>query len=458
MLESIKKQWWLILPGLVLLAFLVTWLMKTFAPEEILAYKAEKADTLVTLTITGEVQADYAVSITAPFQARIAKIPVDEGNTIAKNQLLVELETEESQAQLSRSQAQARQARAALAFLQQGTREEEIARLEARVTEAQQQVDEAQARYKAAKADYEQSQRYVERLEPLAQQGAISANEFDEAESRRNANREQMESQHAAIAAAKARLTQAREELRRGRAGPTSPELAEAQAAYYAAEAQADEILARLNNRRIESPLNGVVLTRLQEPGDIAAPGSVILRIADQSTLEVVGFIEEADLSRVSRGDTAYVVLDAYPDMALPGIIRRIGNEVNPENGTVEAEIELDATHPAVKGITLLPGMTADINIITGHLKNAMVLPSTAVIKRNNRFWVYVIQGGRVYEKAVRARRISLEYYHVLDGLEPGDWVARTADGKLLETLRAKPVPAPSDEPKSAAPPPQVPS
>ncbi len=458
MLETIRKRWWLIPLGLGLLAVLAVWLMRLFAPEEILAYQARKEDVLVTLTITGEVQADYAVSVSAPFQARIVQVAVDKGDILTQGQLLVQLEADESQAQLSQAMAQARQARAALAFLEQGTREEELARLEARAFEAQQQVNEAQARHQAAQADYEQAQRYVERLEPLAKQGAISANEFDEARSRRNAAREQTESQRAAIAVARARLTQAAEELRRGRSGPTSPELAEARAAYNAALAQADQIRARIKDRFIESPLNGVVLNRLLEPGDIAAPGSPILRIADRNTLEVVGFIEESDLSRVAVGNTAYVVLDAHPDTALPGIIRRIGNEVNPENGTVEAEVDLKPEDLAAQGITLLPGMTADINIITGELKDAMVLPSTAITKRNNRFWAYVISGGRVHEKPVNARRVSLEYYQILDGLEPGQWVARTADPELLGTLRAKPVPVPSDEPDNTAPPPPGPS
>ncbi len=428
MLSRIKKQGWLVIPSVVAVIFLVIYVFQLSVPESIVAHQVRKDNILVSLTITGEVRADNTVNVTAPIQSRIQKIWVDDGDLVKPGQVLVQLDSDDLQASYLEAQAQAEKERASLAFVLQGTRKEELKRLENSAKEVQKQIE-------SARAEYEKAQRFAQRMEPLHQDGAISDNEYDNALT-------QVENTKANLSSAKFRLAQMEDTLEKGRAGPTQPEVDEARSAYQAAHQRTNTAHAKLQDQNLISNLSGIVLARLQEPGEIAQPNQPILKIADQNTLEVVGYVEEVDLSRIRLGDACYVVLDAEPETPLKGKIQRIGSEVNPENGTVEIKIGLilDTSTPS-PSIALLPGMTADINVITDTLTESMVVPSTALYKDKNQFWAFKLVDNHIEKTAVQARRVSLEYFQIVEGLQPDDWIARTATPDLLEKKQVQPVP-----------------
>lgn len=433
----------------VALAILALSLASFYRAEPVLCLRVARSDALVTLTATGAIVADNAVSVSSPFQSRITGIHVREGDAITPGQPLVTLEAEDPQAALAQAQAQERQAHAALAFVQQGTRAEDLQRLKGRVSEAVQQRAQAEAELRQAQADADQAQRFWARMTPLARDGAISANDYEQASARAEAARQQVQSRVSAAQAATARHEQALADWAKGQAGPTPPERQEARAAYEAARQRTRTLAAQLGQRIIRSPLRGVALARVQEPGDIAMPGQPILRIADRATLQAQGYVEEADLSRVAVGQRCEVSLDARPDNLLPCVVRELGHEVNPENGTVVVKADLvpaSGGSGARERVPLLPGMTADITFITTTLHQAMVLPATAVEKAGSGWRVYVIAQGRAHARAVSARRLSLENVQILSGLRPGEWVARAASADLLTRRRVVAQPAPAAE------------
>ncbi len=428
MLNQIKKQWWLLIPSLIGLIILGIYLFQLSSPEPVVAHQVHQEDVLVTLTITGEVQADNTVNITAPIQSRIQDIFVDDGDYVQAGQVLVELDSDALQAGVLEAQAQVAKARASLQFILEGTRQEDLARLENSSQEASEQIESAQA-------DYDKAQRFAKRMEPLHKDGAISDNEYDDAIT-------QVKNTRANLKSAKFRLAQAKDSLQKGKTGATQSEINEVRAAYRAAQGRAKQSQEKLKDQYLKSNLTGIVLARLQEAGEIAQPNAPILKIADQNTIEVIGFVEEADLSRVKIDDDCYVILDANPEKALAGKVKRIGSEVNPENGTVEIKIKLQANET---DITLLPGMTADINVITDKLKDSVVVPATAVYKADKKLWAFKLDGGQVKKIELEAQRISLEYFQIIKGLQPDDWIARTASPDLLEKKRVKAIPFKED-------------
>ena len=416
---------WPVIAGVVAVVALVLFVsLRWLQPEDVLAYRIAKEDVVATLTVTGEVRADSFANVGAPVAARIVKVMVDDGDVVRKNQVLIELEPDEALARVNR-------AHAALRFVQQGTRAEELARSEAAYEEAQTGLQESKAALKASRATLAEAERNAQRFEVLYKDEVVSAQEHDAALTQRNVAREETSRLQASVVASRKRLTQSEQQLAQARRGPTQPELDEARAALGVEQAV-------LNDRFIKSNLNGVVLARLSEPGEMAQPGAPLLRIADKNTLEVIAFVEEVDLPRVAVGDTAHMVLDALPEKSFEGKIIRIGSEVNPANGTVEVRIKLSEMPEAV---ALLPGMTTDVNIVTDQLKDAVVVPASAVGKDAGRYIVYKFSGGGFKQLPVSVERISLEYFKLSgEDLKPGDWIARFASLELLTKKNVKPM------------------
>ncbi|MBX2861601.1 MAG: efflux RND transporter periplasmic adaptor subunit [Vampirovibrio sp.] len=432
-------RWYFVLPALLLAGALGFIGYQKFKPEEIPAVQLTRQDVLATLTVTGEVRSKDRVMVSTPVQDRIESVLVDDGDVVKKGQVLVVLNRDDMEATLAESRARHAQAQASLAFILQGTRQEELQRLSSRVAETEARLKEAEAGLATTQHNYEEAQRNAARMEALHRQEFISETELDASKTKAKALKSDVSRRQAAVTSARSSLSQAQAQLAQGKRGATAPEVSEARAARQAAEAAANSAQAKLSDRVIRSNINGVVAQRLKEPGDLAVPGQAILELADPTKLEILAFVEEGDLSRVSVGDEAHLVLDALPETPLTGTIQRIGSRVNPENGTVEVLVTLVPPKDNEKVPQLLPGMTTDVNIISARLKDVMVVPSTAVRSEGSQRVVYVFDGNQLKETSVQVKKISLEYFQVLGGLSPDLRVAKIADTKLLEKKNVAP-------------------
>lgn len=396
-----------------------------------------REDVLASLTVTGEIRARISVAVSSPINARITDIPVDVGDRVQVGDIVAVLDQDEVQARLREAVARLNQSEAALRNVLQGTRPEEIQRLRGQVSETRAGITQSQAELTTAQARLQDAQRRARRAERLFQQEFISRQDLDQAMTEEAAATGEVQRVRGNIQAARSRLAQVQQQLLQAQRGPTEPEISEARAARQAAAAQVQAIRSEVRDRYIRSSTTGVVVERIQDPGEIAIPGQPIVRIANRSTLEGIAFVEESDLPRVSVGDRAFIVLDSRPDRPVEGTVTKIGSEVNPENGTVEVTVMLmeEATD-----VRLLPGMTADINIITAVLPDALVIPATSVERLNGRTVVYLLLGRRLLRQPVEIRRISLDHYEVLQGVKAGDLIASDADPDLLKIRRVKPV------------------
>jgi RND family efflux transporter MFP subunit len=307
----------------------------------------------------------------------------------------------------------------------------------------------------AAQAQATDASRNAQRFQELFNQQLVSNQEYDNAQLQSTIGRRQVEQRSAELAAAKRQQLQIREQLREARKGPTNPELGQALAGAVAAQDNAKAVQADLaNHYRIVSSLNGIVVERLKDPGDLGRPGESILKVVNPQTLEVVCSVEENDLAKIHVGDETYIVLDAMPEVALKGKIRRVGSQVNPDNGTVETRVVLLPSEWArFKTLKLLPGMTADVNVITGHLKQALVIPAAAVKNDSGRWYAFVFENQKLVKRAVQGERISMENFRVTGGLQAGVWIAAVANEKLLEKKNVQPVAVTEPAAPAAKPP-----
>jgi HlyD family secretion protein len=180
------------------------------------------------------------------------------------------------------------------------------------------------------------------------------------------------------VAIAEARVSNAELELAKWKDGPDSAavELAEAQLTYAEtqlalAKSQAGVELQTINLQLEDlisrAPVNGVVLTRNIQPGEVLAPGITALTIGDLDQLTITVYVPEDRYGEIRLGDEAQVSVDSFPDEIFKAVVVRIADraEFTPRN--VQTEEDRRTTVYAVElmvatqGGKLKPGMPADV-------------------------------------------------------------------------------------------------
>ncbi|MGH2605874.1 MAG: HlyD family secretion protein [Anaerolineales bacterium] len=261
-------------------------------------------------------------------------------------------------------------------------------------------VAEAEERLAAAEEGFRTAQEVLERAERSRDDQGI----IDEAEALADAAEEELEAAQQAYddlpdeageerlgeARLRVALAQARRDaafdrlnqLRTGdfslsveaaRAGVLQAEaaLAQAEAALALTTAELERIDLQVSRMAITAPVDGAVLTRAVEPGQVVSPGSPLFVIADLSHLTITVFLPEDRYGQVGLGDPATVRVDSFPDQTFPAEVLRIADraEFTPRN--VQTEEGRRTTVFAVELLLhdpegfLKPGMPADLTFDT---------------------------------------------------------------------------------------------
>jgi len=239
--------------------------------------------------------------------------PVTDGQIISKGQELVVIDQREAHLKLAELGAKAESIR---------LRREQIT-IQLRVLEstAHDAVTAAQANQKAAAAKLEQAKREFQRAEQLL--GRIVSRESWEQ------RQTQLRQTEAAALSASTALADARAKL--GDIAVLHKELdgLNQEAAQVEAQINAQEI--NLADRRVRSPIDGIVDQKFVEPGEYVVPGQRLFIIHDPKTVWIDADIKETKLDHLRPGQTVEISVDAYPDRRFVGHIERIGNATSGE-------------------------------------------------------------------------------------------------------------------------------
>jgi HlyD family secretion protein len=350
--------WLLLLP----LAVGGVWLVRS-------RWGAAPADRLV---VSGHIEG-YEASLGARSGGRVEQVTVREGDTVVRGQVLVRLDDGELQAQQVAAQAavQAAQQRLAQAESQVAVVQSQIAEAQwvlqqtqddtaGRLSEAAEavavaeaQVAQAEAQVQQAQADQSLAALDRDRALELYQSGAIAQQALDQAQTRYSVAQEILTARQAARAAAERQVAAAqgrRTQVETSRLNPDirtvqltrlQRQLDQAIAAVLVAQADVDraiaqeqEVAARLNHLVITSPLDGVVLTRLVEPGEVIGAGTPVLTVINLEEVYLRGYIAAGEVGRVRVGQAAAVFLDSDPDQPFAATVIAIDAEAafTPEN------------------------------------------------------------------------------------------------------------------------------
>jgi len=144
-------------------------------------------------------------------------------------------------------------------------------------------------------------------------------------------------------------------------------------AAADSASAAEESTRARLDQIIVRSGIDGVVLRRDVEPGDLASPGRVLMTLGDPSRIWVTATIDERDVARIQPGQEALMASDAWPGRVLRGHVREVTPGGDPEQRAFRARIVTD-------GAVALPlGLTLEVNIVTRRAQQALLAPASVI-------------------------------------------------------------------------------
>ncbi len=210
------------------------------------------------------------------------------------------------------------------------------------------------------------------------------------------------------------------------------------------ARAQVDMARASLRNAEINleytyirAPFDGVILTKTADKGDVITPfGSAleakaaVFTMADLRSLEIDVDVSEQNIRSIKKGQPCLIELDAFPEKVFKGSVSRIIPTAERTKGTVPVKVRF-VEYPQ----GLLPDMSARISFLSKEIEAkdltpVIVVDKRAILRRDNRDFVYVVQKDRVREVEVR-KGVIFDNTHVeiIQGLEPGWKVVLNPEG-----------------------------
>lgn len=293
------------------------------------------------LKVSGNIEATE-VDTGFKIAGRIVRLDVQEGDRVEKGKVLAKLDDEDLEDRLALAQATLKSAQARLSKFLAGSRPEEIR--------------EAEARMEEASVDMENKRLYYERVKPLFDRGVVPKDTLDNAEAR-----------YKMSAAA---VQRAKEAYQLVREGPRKEDVEDARAQVDQARASLKLTETQLSYTVLYSPMNGVVLVKSGEVGEVVNPGTSILTLADVESVWLKAYIPETELSKVKWGQEVVVTTDLRPRKEYRGKISFISSqaEFTPKQIQTEKErvtlvyrIKVDIPNPDRE---LKAGMPADGKIL----------------------------------------------------------------------------------------------
>jgi len=192
--------------------------------------------------------------------------------------------------------------------------------------------------------------------------------------------------------------------------------------------------LERISDYVITAPMDGVVLRRDGEVGEIAEAGQILFRIGVPKPLQVVAEVNEEDIPRVKLDQLVLFRTDAFPDQKLTGQVREITPMGDVITKTYRIKIALPDDTP------LQPGMSVEANVVTREKENALLVPADAIRGTS----VFVIDDSRVRKREIKTGIRGTRAVEIVFGLFEGERVASPASTDLADGNRVRVTNAPA--------------
>lgn len=377
---------------LVLLGVAGSIVMKRLQPLPAAVTPVVRGKAVDAVYATGTVEADDRVNVKAKTSGSIAAILVKEGQAVKKGDLLARLDNPAVTFDLKRGQADLSAATA-----QAGPSAPQLAALRA-------QADGIKGDLATARAD-------LGRTEALVKGGSVAEADLDRARSRVT----QLEGQ---LAANEAQQRALRIDL---------------DANAQRQQAAVQSLASRVTDTEVRAPLDGVVLAKSVEIGEVVAINQTLFKVGDTRHLILEVSVDEADVARVHDGtggttpSPAAVSLYAFPREVFRGTVFDVLPDANRDRKAFLVKVRLEKPPAALRS-----GMSAEVNIIAREEEGVLLAPSESEADGN----VWVVKGGRAHKQAVTVGIRDLLRVQILSGLGEGEEVVVEGQDKLSEGAR----------------------
>lgn len=330
----------------------------------------------------GTVRSKTISVLSSKVLGRIVSIPVREGDRVKAGQLLVEIDDREMKAQLQKSRA--------------GLKETQYA-----LDEMEKAIRGGEAEKKAADARLALASSTLDRFKGLFERRSVSSQEFDEVQTKNTA--------------AKADADQASERLQALLAKKNQIIARIDQAKADTANAEAF-----LSHTRILSPIDGTVTTKPADLGQMAAPGTHLLSVEDDSHYRLEALVEESRISRIHLGDTVSVSIDALGQKPMAGQVSEIVPALDPASRSTIIKIDLRAPDSST---LFRSGLFGKARFNTGA-KQVLTVPVQSVLERGQLTFVYVVDPAKIaHMRLIQTGKRYGDRVEILSGLSEGDQV-----------------------------------
>jgi len=290
-----------------------------------------------TLTLSGNIEAHESV-VGFKVQGRLVELPIEEGQVVKAGDLIAKLDQTDYRQQVDIDTAAVNNREAELKLALSGSRIQEK-------KSAEQAVLDAQATLTQDKADFQRYQALYEKDETSAQiRDSYAAN----------------------LKRAQAAYERARENYDLVKEGVRKEQIDINRAGVDSARQMLELSKIRLGYASLYAPTSGVALVRNAEIGEVMAPGTPVVTIADLDHIWLRAYLDETDLGKVKLGQTVKVKSDSFPGRAYQGKVSFISSqaeftpksvETHKERVTLVYRIKIDLDNSSHE---LKPGMPAD--------------------------------------------------------------------------------------------------
>jgi HlyD family secretion protein len=324
-------------------------------------FRASAKAPLDRILVSGNIELEQ-VEVGFKIAGRLVERTVDEGDAVKKGMVLARLDRDQLVRQRQQQEAALRSAEALMAQaetsleLQKRTVEAEleVRRAEVRTAEARlrelrqgarpQELEDAAASVEGAQAEFQRAQRDLERAQRLQKNDDIPMSQLEAARTRFESTQAVLKQAQGRLAllqagtraetidASEAQLARAQAALKEGAATELQVTRSEQELAVRSAEidrtrAQIAMTDTQLQETEVRSPIDGIVLVKSAQVGEILAPGSPVMAVGDLEHPWLRAYIGERDLGRVKIGSRVRVTTDSFPGKAYKGQVSFISSE-----------------------------------------------------------------------------------------------------------------------------------
>ena len=304
--------------------------------------KIERGNLQATVAASGAVNPVAVVTVGTQVSGQIKDLFVDFNSEVKAGQLLARIDPETFEYRVRSAQA-------------------DVDAVRAQVLTAQANVLAAQSQVSRAQVDLDEARRDFDRKQSLVEKQFIAQSEADKARALVNSSVEALKAVQAQVGVAQAQVKSAQANV--------------AQREAALAQARID-----LERTRITSPVNGIVIKRAIEKGQTVAASlqapELFIIAQNLQDMQVDASIDESDVGRLRVGQKASFTVDAFPGQTFEGAIRQVRKAATNVANVV--------TYVAVVGFSndggrLLPGMTANVRVVTDVRDNVLKIPNAAL-------------------------------------------------------------------------------